>query len=68
MYNSGYINKYMSEKMNDESQPHHHATDSLNTPQLLQAYLDIGGFRRNTERNATDPCIMNAILSVLDKR
>jgi hypothetical protein len=74
MYNPGYINKYMSEKSNDESQPQQHhpvmqsSAQPLDTPQLLQAYLDIGGFRRNTERNATDPCIMNAILSVLDKR
>ena len=67
MYNPGYINKYMSEKSNDESQPQHHVTDSLNTHQLLQAYLEIGGFRSNPERNATDPCVMNAILSVLDK-
>lgn len=43
-------------------------TRPLNTHQLLQAYLEIGGFRSNPERNATDPCVMNAILSVLDKR
>jgi hypothetical protein len=42
-------------------------TRPLNTHQLLQAYLEIGGFRSNPERNATDPCVMNAILSVLDK-
>jgi hypothetical protein len=44
-------------------------TRPLNTHQLLQAYLEIGGFRSNSnpERNATDPCVMNAILSVLDK-
>ena len=50
-----------------QPQPQYHVTDSLNAHQLLQAYLEIGGFRSNPERNATDPCVMNAILSVLDK-
>jgi hypothetical protein len=29
--------------------------------------LEIGGFRRNTEHNPTDPFVMNAILTELDK-
>jgi hypothetical protein len=67
----------MSEKSNAEEctrmvqQQQHPVMQSsaqpLNTPQLLQAYLEIGGFRRNTEHNPTDPFVMNAILTELDK-
>jgi hypothetical protein len=76
MYNPGYINKYMSEKSNAEectgmAQQHDPVMQSiaqpLNTPQLLQAYLEIGGFRRNTQHNPTNPFVMNAILTELDK-
>jgi hypothetical protein len=39
----------------------------LNTHQLLKAYLEIGGFRRNAENNPTDVFIMQSICNELDK-
>jgi hypothetical protein len=64
IFNPGYINKYMSEKSNAEECTGMVSTaltatvsiaQPLNTPQLLQAYLEIGGFRRNTQHNPTNP-------------